>query len=110
MKFFSVDNPVWRFIRKIGYLWILNILWVVTSLPLVTVGASTTALIFACMKLRDDEGYPVRNYFRSFKDNFRQATVIWLIYVLFGAVLVWRLIFWNLMDGTSLRVGHAFAI
>lgn len=110
MRFFSIDNPVWRFIRKIGNLWILNILWVVCSLPLFTIGASTTALIYACMKLHDDEGYPVTNFFRSFKENFLQATVIWIIYVLVGALLVWGLIFWNLMDGTSLRVGHAFAI
>ena len=110
MRFFNVDNPVWRFIRKLGYLWILNILWIVTSLPVFTIGASTTALIFACMKLHDDEGYPTVNYFQSFKENFRQATVIWLIYAAVGALLVWGLIFWNLMDGTTLRVGHAFAI
>lgn len=110
MKFFDVDNPVWRFIRKIGYLWILNILWLVTSLPLFTIGASTTALIYACMKLKDDEGYPTGNYFRSFRENFRQATIIWLIYAAIGALLIYGLIFWNLMDGTELRVGHAFAI
>ena len=110
MRFFSVDNPVWRFMRKIGYLWILNILWLVTSIPVITIGASTTALIFACMKLHDDEGYPTVNYFQSFKENFRQATVIWLIYLAAGALLIWGLIFWNLMDGTTLRVGHAFAI
>ena len=110
MRFFSVDNVVWRFIRKIGYLWILNILWIVTSLPVFTIGASTTALIFACTKLQKDEGYPTANYFRSFKENFRQATAIWLIYVVAGAMLIWALIFWNLMDGTTLRAGHAFAI
>ena len=110
MKFFDPDNPVWRFVRKIGYLWILNILWVLTSLPVITIGASTTALIYACMKLQNDEGYPTSNYLRSFKENFRQATVIWLLYAAVGALLVWGLIFWNLMDGTTLRVGHAFAI
>ena len=56
MRFFSVDNPVWRFIRKIGYLWLLNILWVLTSLPVITLGASTTALVYACLKLKGDEG------------------------------------------------------
>ena len=99
MRFFSVDNPVWRFIRKIGYLWLLNILWVLTSLPVITIGASTTALFYACMKLQGDEGYPTANYFRSFRENFRQATIIWLIYAAVGALLVYGLIFWNLMDG-----------
>jgi uncharacterized membrane protein YesL len=94
MRFFSVDNPVWRFIRKIGYLWLLNILWVLTSLPVITIGASTTALFYACMKLQGDEGYPTANYFRSFRENFRQATIIWLIYAAVGALLVYGLIFW----------------
>ena len=62
------------------------------------------------MELQGDEGYPTANYFRSFRENFRQATIIWLIYAAVGALLVYGLIFWNLMDGTTLRVGHAFAI
>jgi len=91
-----------RFITKIGQIWLLNILWLVTSLGLITIGASTTALIYSMMKLHADEGYPVSNFFKSFKENFGQATVIWLIYAAVGALLAWDLIYWNQTGGQSL--------
>ena len=110
MRFFSYDNPVWRFVLRVGMIWWLNILWLVTSLPVVTIGASTTALIYAGMKLRHDDGYATANFFHSFKDNFRQSTVIWLIYAAVGAVLAWGLIFWNQTDRSRLKVPWALVI
>ena len=92
---FSPDNPVIRFFIWLGYIWWLNILWLICSLPVVTIGPSTTALIYSCMKLKKDEGYPTKNFFKSFKENFRQASLIWLIYLAVGALIVLGLIFWN---------------
>ncbi len=60
---FNYDNPVWRFIGKLGDLMILNILWVICSIPIFTMGASTTAVYYVTMKLvRGDDGYTFRNY------------------------------------------------
>lgn len=109
-RFFSYDNPVWRAINRLGQIWLLDLLWLVTSLPLVTIGASTTALIYACMKLREDDGYTVRNYFKSFKENFVQSTVIWLLYALVGGLLAWALIFWNQRDSSALKLPWAVVI
>ncbi len=102
---FSPDNPVFRFIIKIGYCWWLNILWLATSIPVITIGASTTALIYSTMKLHKDEGYPTKNFFHSFKENFRQATIIWLIYLAAGALLMLGAVYWN----QSRISGHFFA-
>ena len=44
---FNYDNPVWRFIGKLGDLIILNILWIVCSIPVFTAGASATAVYYA---------------------------------------------------------------
>lgn len=86
--FFNYDNPVWRFIGKFGDLIILNILWVVCSIPIFTIGASTTAVYYVTLKLaRDDDGYTIRSFFKSFKENFKQSTVIWLILLVAGLVL-----------------------
>ena len=64
---FNYDNPVWRFIGKFGDLIVLNILWIITSIPIVTIGASTTAMYYVTLKLvRDEDGYTIRSYFRSF--------------------------------------------
>ena len=92
---FNPDNAVLRAITRFGYIWWLNILWLVCSLPIITIGASTTALIYSCMKLRKDEGYPTRNFFHSFKENFGQSTLIWLLYLVVGLCIAWGFIFWN---------------
>ncbi|MBQ1312789.1 MAG: YesL family protein [Blautia sp.] len=110
MRFFSYDNPVWRFLLRVGNIWILNMIWLLVSLPVFTLGASTTALIYSCMKLQKDEGYPIANFFHSFKDNFRQATVIWLLYAAVGALLAWGLIFWNQTDRTNLKISWALVL
>lgn len=86
--FFNYDNPVWRFIGKFGDLILLNILWIICSIPIFTIGASTTAVYYVTLKLaRDDDGYTIRSFFKSFKENFRQSTIIWLILLAVGVIL-----------------------
>ena len=70
---FSYDNPVMRFIGKFWDVLILNILWLICSIPVFTIGAATTAVYYVTLKLaRDDDGYTIRSFFRSFRQNFRQ--------------------------------------
>ena len=52
---FNYDNPVWRFIGKLGDLIVLNILWTICSIPIFTIGASTTAVYYVTLKLVRDE-------------------------------------------------------
>lgn len=85
---FNYDNPVWRFIGKLGDLILLNILWIICSIPIFTMGAATTAVYYVTLKLvRDEDDSTVRSFFRSFKNNFKQATAIWLILLGVGTVL-----------------------
>lgn len=86
-KIFDMDNLVFRFFRIFGYVWWLNILWLICSLPLFTIGASTTALCFSCMKLREKDERVTRNFFASFRENFGQSTLIFLIMLAVGGVL-----------------------
>lgn len=88
-----------RFMIRVGYIWWLNIMWLICSLPLITIGASTTALIYSCMKLHKEEGYVTKNFLKSFKENFRQSTIIWIIYLVVGATLVADVFFWKLQSG-----------
>ena len=65
---FNYDNPVWRFIGKLGDLIILNVLWIVCSIPIFTIGASTTAVYYVTLKMvRDEEDSTIKSFFRSFK-------------------------------------------
>ena len=77
-------------VSKIFDLLMLGVLWVITSLPVITIGASTTALYYAVVKsVKNDDGYASSMYFKSFKENFRQATVLWLVSL--GVFLLLRL-------------------
>lgn len=92
--FFNYDNPVWRFIGKFWDVIILSILWMVCSIPVVTIGASTTAMYYVTLKLvRDEDGYTFRSFFKSFKENFKQSTIIWLIFLVVGILLGFDLFF-----------------
>ncbi len=99
---FNYDNPVWRFIGKFCDVMILNVLWVLCSIPVVTIGASTTAVYYVTLKLvRDEEGPTIRSFFKSFKENFRQATIIWLIMLAAGCLLGFDLYFFLAIQRTE---------
>lgn len=83
-KLFDADSPVMRFLGRMGDLMILNLLVTLCSLPIVTIGASLTAMHYVMLKLvRGEEGYITKDFFKSFRMNFKQATIIWLIMLAF---------------------------
>lgn len=97
--FFNYDNPVWRFIGKFFDVMILNVLWIVCSIPIVTMGASTTAVYYVTLKMvRDQEGATVKSFFKSFKENFKQATIIWLILLVIGGIIGFDLYFFLVLQ------------
>lgn len=58
---------------------VVNALWVICSLPIFTIGASSCAACYVCLKLlNDEEGNIVTWFFKSFKENFKQGTIMWL--------------------------------
>lgn len=88
MKFFSYESKFSQLLLKLSYSCYLNLLWLICSLPIVTIGAATTALYYASLKLiREEENSVTRQFFRSFRENFRQATVLWLILLGVGLFL-----------------------
>ncbi len=105
---FSYDNPVMRFIGKFWDVLILNLLWLICCIPVFTVGAATTAVYYVTLRLaRDEDGYTIRSFFRSFKQNFRQATVIWLILLMVGIILfcdLWFVLTANIVPAGTPRI------
>lgn len=95
--FFNYDNPVWRFVGRIWDLFILNLLWVICSIPIVTFGASTTAMYYCTLKIAKDRdsGGMFTMFFHSFKDNIRQSTIIWIIMALIGGILFFDIRFFS---------------
>lgn len=83
--FFNIDSPIMRFLSRVCDLMILNVLCIVCCLPIVTAGASITALYTITMKMvRGEESYIFKGFFKAFKENFKQSTIIWLIMAVLG--------------------------
>ena len=80
MSIFNENSPILRFLTRAYQLALLNILTLLCSLPIVTGGAALTAMHYVLFHMvRGEDSHIVRAFFRSFRQNFRQATVLWLI-------------------------------
>ncbi len=87
-KVFDMDGPVFSTLNRLADLVWLNILYIICCIPIVTIGASTTAMYYVTMKIvKNEEGYITRSFFKSFKMNFKQATLLWLLALAVGGIL-----------------------
>ena len=90
---FGYEGPLFGFLDKFASLLWLNILWLVCSIPIVTIGASTTAMYYVALKMvKNEESYITKSFFKSFKQNFLQATIIWIVLLIAAALVVYDLI------------------
>ena len=86
-RWFSIESPLMTGLTKLADLIIVNLIAIVCCLPIITIGASMTALNYVVIKIvRNEESYIIKAFFRSFKQNFRQATVITLIFLVIGII------------------------
>ena len=124
--FFSYDSKFSQLMIKLCYSCYLNLLWFVCSIPIFTIGASTTALYYVSMKIvRGEESSLTKLFFKSFRENFRQSTVLWLILLGIGLLLagdgyiLWHLratsagamaVIWTLMLAVVIVAAIAYVI
>ena len=101
-----------RFLTKLFDVMYLSILWFVFSIPIITIGASTTAMYYATVKvIRRDRGYIFQEFWKSFKLNFLQATLSWIIIVVGTLLFFFNVKFaWTLQGkaGTLLTLIYGF--
>lgn len=85
---------------KIADLMILNLLLLICSIPVITIGASITSAYYVALKMtKNRESYIASSFFRSFRQNFRQATAIWLLILGVGILLFVDFRIAETMDG-----------
>jgi uncharacterized membrane protein YesL len=107
-RFFGLDSPLFNFMEKLTNVFLLSLLWLLTSIPIITIGASTTALYYCTLKITvDRDGYIAKSYFKAFKENFKQATLIWLILVV-ATIILYADFFWCIKSKTE--IGSALLI
>ena len=106
-KFLFGDTPLGRALNCGVNLVILNILWFFCSLPLVTMGASTAALYYSVSAISRGEEQMVKTFFKGFKMNFKQSTLLWFIFLLVGGLLYWGIYivsFWENIRFATLMI------
>jgi uncharacterized membrane protein YesL len=85
---FSADSVLMRGLTRLADVMILNLIFIATSIPLVTLGAALTALNFTALRIAAGSCNSVSgDYFRSFRRNFRQGTAVGVILAVLAAVL-----------------------
>jgi len=97
------DSLVVRFMNKAADLILLNFIFLIACIPLFTIGAAATALYYVCIiSIREGDGYVIKRFIRSFRQNFKQATMLWMMILIFTVVMGVDLFFWY-------RIGTLFA-
>lgn len=95
MGIFAIDGKLALFLNRLGSIMVLNLLTLLCSLPVITAGAAMTALYASTQRLaRKEDSDLIPGYFKAFRNNFRQATILWLIgggIVLFLLFDIWLL-------------------
>lgn len=104
---FRYDSKFGQIMGKIADCATLSLLWVVLCMPIITAGAATTALYYTAVKvLRDDGGSAVKEFWISFKSNFKQSTIVLVLAVIL--CIVWGMICLTVYEnsGSSLTVAY----
>ncbi|MCD8395614.1 MAG: YesL family protein [Lachnospiraceae bacterium] len=108
---FNLDSPLMRALSKLADLMILNLLFLLCCIPIFTIGAALTGLNYVTLKMRDgEEGYIARSFFKSFKQNFKQATGMWMITIFVAAILIGDLVILRSMEGAFYTVLNVIII
>lgn len=91
----NTDSPVFQFFGMFADFVMLNILFLITCIPIVTIGPAVCALYTVTLReVRNEQGYLICSYLKAFKENFRQAFFLSLLYTFVGAILLFNLAFW----------------
>ncbi len=114
MKIFSVDSPVFKFFDRLWDLIKLNFFWLICSIPVVTIGASTAAAFSITLHMADDtEGYIVKPFFKAFRSNLKKGIPVGLIFAagIYAAYIYIQIITKaEKYEGILLALGIIFAV
>ncbi len=90
-NFLDPDGRLIFFMTKAGQVIILNVVWLLTCIPVFTIGTATTSLYYAIIKnIRRNRGYPLAEYFASFKRTFVKGSIFTVV------AMLWLLLLYHL--------------
>lgn len=93
-NFFNLENPLFSTLSKICDMLFLSIAYIILCLPIITIGPATTALYYTIVKvIRRERGYVFREFFKSFRINFKRGSIVGVILVIIFTILVFDLLY-----------------
>ena len=105
--FFDLDAPLFRFLTRVADMVILSLLWLIGSLPLFTLGISSTALYYAVNKsLIEDRGTVSEEFFRAYRRSFRQETLSFLALAVPESILLADCFMTHYLKGQQAATGN----
>lgn len=100
-----------QYFSRLYDLAVLNLLFLLCCVPIVTIGAANCALYTVCFRMDTEREEGIfRSFFRAFRGNFRQGTILWLILALFGGACVVNLMLFSQMGGLMQLPWALFAV
>ncbi len=107
MKKFSIVHPFFEFMGSLGDWMILNVLFVVTCLPVITIGTSLTAIYQVSLRrIRKESRYAAKEYIQAFRQEWKDSTKLWMIFLCTGGILLFDVLYgknlpgiWNIAIG-----------
>lgn len=110
-RFFNQEGWLYRFLNRLWDLIVLNVLFILTCIPIFTIGASISAMYTVTMKgVRKEDSYIVRSYFTAFKENFRKSTLIWMLLIAVWSVLLVDIFIVGKDNSVLVLLGGVFGI
>lgn len=107
---FSPDSKIMQYLGRLGDLMLLNFFFLVTCIPVVTIGAALTAMYTVCFRFDTErERGTVSSYFEAFRANFKQSTVLWLILLLCIGSAGFNTVFFYVFPGAMHSLWRLFA-
>ena len=85
----NLESPLMQMLTRIGDLILLNVLFLICCIPVITAGASIAALHKMTQEIvYETDSSTVKGFFRAFRANFKQATAVWLVVCVVAASLI----------------------
>ena len=89
----------------------LSILWTICSIPVITMGAASAALMRCVLNMNTEEGnWRSRHFFRYFRSNLKNGTLLWLLFLLAAAVFIFDLVVLSASGSPSARIQRIIAV
>lgn len=111
MGIFNPDSKFSQIMSRVFDLMVLNLIFIFTSIPIFTIGVNYTALYYVTLKMvKNEESYVWKSYWKSWRQNFKQATGIWLIFLIIGIFLFMDIFLVNQMTGAAVYLKYVFFV